>query len=178
MAVRSRAIPITRSTVKTAAFNTQQIQCGSGLAREGGVSVSCISTEPPHSRASPLPHLDLCQAGNWSAPPSSEGSMPDRECEPTIDPLWERGGGGGGGGCGGGWGGLARESGVSVADGQTDTPHSRASPLPHKPAPTPANSSTRLFSTLEVCRVQITRNTILPICSPPSIRAWALSASV
>ncbi|PJK34827.1 hypothetical protein CWC48_06330 [Pseudomonas sp. S10E 269] len=31
-------------------------QCGSGLARESGVSVSTSDTEPPLSRASPLPH--------------------------------------------------------------------------------------------------------------------------
>ncbi|PMZ75073.1 hypothetical protein C1X25_03980 [Pseudomonas sp. GW247-3R2A] len=35
-----------------------ETQCGSGLARECGVSASISLTEPPHSRASPLPHLD------------------------------------------------------------------------------------------------------------------------
>src|SRR5471032_2033810 len=34
--------------------------CGSGLAREGGVSVTHELTDTPPSRASPLPHLDLC----------------------------------------------------------------------------------------------------------------------
>src|SRR5471032_1715962 len=33
--------------------------CGSGLAREGGVSATHELTDPPPSRASPLPHLDL-----------------------------------------------------------------------------------------------------------------------
>ncbi len=33
--------------------------CGSGLAREGGGSVSSCVTDTPPSRASPLPHLDL-----------------------------------------------------------------------------------------------------------------------
>src|SRR5471032_3633659 len=33
--------------------------CGSGLAREGGWSVTHELTEPPPSRASPLPHFDL-----------------------------------------------------------------------------------------------------------------------
>ncbi|RQO44015.1 hypothetical protein DBR46_29540 [Pseudomonas sp. KBW05] len=32
--------------------------CGSGLARECGVSVNASVADPPHSRASPLPHLD------------------------------------------------------------------------------------------------------------------------
>src|SRR5471032_2974703 len=32
--------------------------CGSGLARESGGSVTHELTNPPHSRASPLPHLD------------------------------------------------------------------------------------------------------------------------
>ncbi|AUO24993.1 hypothetical protein C0058_24585 [Pseudomonas sp. NC02] len=32
--------------------------CGSGLAREGGVSVSGVLADTPPSRASPLPHLD------------------------------------------------------------------------------------------------------------------------
>src|SRR5476649_3057712 len=32
--------------------------CGSGLAREGGGSVTHELTDTPHSRASPLPHLD------------------------------------------------------------------------------------------------------------------------
>ncbi|KAA8700261.1 hypothetical protein FIV38_21170 [Pseudomonas proteolytica] len=31
--------------------------CGSGLAREGGVSVNISITDPPPSRASPLPQL-------------------------------------------------------------------------------------------------------------------------
>ncbi len=34
--------------------------CGSGLAREGGGSVNSCVADTPHSRASPLPHLDLC----------------------------------------------------------------------------------------------------------------------
>ncbi|TFY87771.1 hypothetical protein DYL59_17180 [Pseudomonas kairouanensis] len=44
--------------------STPQNQCGSGLAREGGVSVSTSDTDKPHSRASPLPHFFtvLCQA--------------------------------------------------------------------------------------------------------------------
>ncbi|PJK34552.1 hypothetical protein CWC48_04890 [Pseudomonas sp. S10E 269] len=39
---------------------TPQDQCGSGLARECGGSVNISLTDPPHSRASPLPHLELC----------------------------------------------------------------------------------------------------------------------
>ena len=41
----------------------QKLKCdqngGSGLARECGVSAKNLSTDTPHSRASPLPHLDL-----------------------------------------------------------------------------------------------------------------------
>ncbi|TSD76582.1 hypothetical protein FFI16_009190 [Pseudomonas sp. KBS0710] len=37
--------------------NTQQVHCGSGLARESAVSVSAGVADPPHSRASPLPHF-------------------------------------------------------------------------------------------------------------------------
>ena len=35
-------------------------KCGSGLAREGGVSVTDELTDPPYSRASPLPQLTAC----------------------------------------------------------------------------------------------------------------------
>ena len=37
--------------------------CGSGLAREGGASVTDELTDPPLSRASPLPHLELISSG-------------------------------------------------------------------------------------------------------------------
>ncbi|RFP97541.1 hypothetical protein DA482_27945 [Pseudomonas fluorescens] len=37
----------------------ERVQCGSGLARECGVSVSTSVTDTPHSRASPLPHFAL-----------------------------------------------------------------------------------------------------------------------
>ena len=39
------------------------VNCGSGLARECGVSVTDKLTDPPHSRASPLPHLDCVASG-------------------------------------------------------------------------------------------------------------------
>jgi len=38
-------------------FTNTATKCWSGLAREGGVSVRTSDTEPPLSRASPLPHL-------------------------------------------------------------------------------------------------------------------------
>jgi len=41
--------------------------------------------------------------------------------------------------------GLAREEGVSVTYALTDTPLSRASPLPHKPAPTLVSAGFKLF---------------------------------
>ncbi len=42
--------------------------CGSGLAREGGASVTDELTDPPHSRASPLPHFELGTSGRgWAA---------------------------------------------------------------------------------------------------------------
>ncbi|RQO54167.1 hypothetical protein DBR46_16315 [Pseudomonas sp. KBW05] len=37
-------------------FASTQVKCGSGLARECGVSVESSVTDTPHSRASPLPH--------------------------------------------------------------------------------------------------------------------------
>ncbi|PTC33271.1 hypothetical protein C9382_00465 [Pseudomonas aylmerensis] len=40
-------------------MKTATIQCGSGLAREGGVSVDTFIADRPYSRASPLPHFDL-----------------------------------------------------------------------------------------------------------------------
>ncbi|HCT03966.1 MAG TPA: hypothetical protein DIW86_01240 [Pseudomonas sp.] len=40
-------------------MKTATIQCGSGLARESGVSVDTFITDKPYSRASPLPHFDL-----------------------------------------------------------------------------------------------------------------------
>ncbi len=39
------------------------VNCGSGLARECGVSVTDKLTDTPHSRASPLPHLDRVASG-------------------------------------------------------------------------------------------------------------------
>ncbi len=41
--------------------------CGSWLARESGRPVTHELTEPPPSRASPLPHLDLCASGRGVA---------------------------------------------------------------------------------------------------------------
>ncbi len=48
-------------------LNNATAQCGSGLARESGMSVRDVSTEPAHSRASPLPQGSdgACQAGGW-----------------------------------------------------------------------------------------------------------------
>ncbi|WP_218577051.1 hypothetical protein, partial [Pseudomonas sp. AU8050] len=43
-----------------------QIPCGSGLAREGGVSVTESLTEPPLSQASQLPHL-ICFANSHAS---------------------------------------------------------------------------------------------------------------
>ncbi|KAF2405712.1 hypothetical protein PSAN_56020 [Pseudomonas antarctica] len=48
--------------------------CGSGLAREGGVSVINKLTDPPPSRASPLPQLDL--------------GTSDRECAAVLLPCF------------------------------------------------------------------------------------------
>src|SRR3990167_10266881 len=44
------------STTPTSVMRLAQIPCGSGLAREGGVSVTESLTEPPLSQASQLPH--------------------------------------------------------------------------------------------------------------------------
>ncbi|RQO54486.1 hypothetical protein DBR46_14365 [Pseudomonas sp. KBW05] len=42
--------------------------CGSGLAREGSVSVSIFGTDTPLSRASPLPQGDVFTRGYWRRP--------------------------------------------------------------------------------------------------------------
>ncbi|RQO47516.1 hypothetical protein DBR46_25940 [Pseudomonas sp. KBW05] len=49
-------------------------KCGSGLAREGGGSVNTSLTDPPSSRASPLPHLDRCRPEALCTPPIPCGS--------------------------------------------------------------------------------------------------------
>jgi hypothetical protein len=38
-------------------------KCGSGLARDSGVSVTGYLAEPPYSRASPFPYFDLLASG-------------------------------------------------------------------------------------------------------------------
>ncbi|RQO54496.1 hypothetical protein DBR46_14415 [Pseudomonas sp. KBW05] len=45
-----------------------KINCGSGLARECGVSVNTSVTDPPHSRASPLPQGISVQHQNFTEP--------------------------------------------------------------------------------------------------------------
>ncbi|TSD76941.1 hypothetical protein FFI16_011115 [Pseudomonas sp. KBS0710] len=47
----------------TATAEPYSVEGGSGLARECGVSVTDKLTDPPHSRASPLPHLDRVASG-------------------------------------------------------------------------------------------------------------------
>ena len=37
-------------------LSSTTLQCGSGPAREGGVSETDVLNDTPHSRASPLPH--------------------------------------------------------------------------------------------------------------------------
>ena len=47
-----------------------QVPCGSGLAREGGLSVTASLTEPPLSQASQLPHSAMSIndiSGGWQA---------------------------------------------------------------------------------------------------------------
>ncbi|TYK58776.1 hypothetical protein FXO26_08255 [Pseudomonas synxantha] len=41
-------------------FCAAQNNCGSGLAREGGVSFNHLLADAPYSRASPLPHFPYC----------------------------------------------------------------------------------------------------------------------
>ena len=48
-------------------------ECGSGLARECGVSGDESITDPPHSRASPLPHLTVFASNSW---PADKGAFP------------------------------------------------------------------------------------------------------
>ena len=40
-------------------LNNAAAQCGSGLAREGSLPVTDSLTDPPLSRASPLPHCPV-----------------------------------------------------------------------------------------------------------------------
>ncbi|AUM71521.1 hypothetical protein C0J56_23525 [Pseudomonas fluorescens] len=47
------------------------IYCGSGLAREGGVSANKFLTDTPPSRASPLPQLEWCRLQNRITPKSA-----------------------------------------------------------------------------------------------------------
>ena len=123
-----------------------QIPCGSGLAREGGVSVTEYSTEPPLSQAGQLPHWSciahkisawhrspveaglpakaVCQSLNIQlshrfrrqASSHTSHALPTKNQRPAQIP------------CGSG---LARESGVSVTESSTGPPLSQASQLPH-----------------------------------------------
>ena len=122
-----------------------QIPCGSGLARESGVSVTESLTESPPSQASQLPHwsciayrisarrtspvgaglpaMAVCQSlklelNHCSRRQASShiGYVLPTESAPGADP------------CGSG---LARESGVSVTETLTEPPLSQASQLPH-----------------------------------------------
>ena len=47
----------------TSYLKLHAVNCGSGLARECGGSVTDESTGTPHSRASPLPHFDCVASG-------------------------------------------------------------------------------------------------------------------
>ena len=49
-------------------------KCGSGLAREGGVSVDTCMADTPPSRASPLPHFGLCFF-RWTEGSASQASQ-------------------------------------------------------------------------------------------------------
>ena len=123
-----------------------KIPCGSGLAREGGVSVTEYSTEPPLSQASQLPHWSciahkisawhrspveaglpakaVCQSLNIQlshrfrrqASSHTSHALPTKNQRPAQIP------------CGSG---LAREGGVSVTEFSTEPPPSQASQLPH-----------------------------------------------
>ncbi|AZF30132.1 hypothetical protein C4J89_0629 [Pseudomonas sp. R4-35-07] len=49
----------------------QQIQCGRGLAPDGGISAKNLLPDTLLSGASPLPHFDhLCVRFGWSLSPS------------------------------------------------------------------------------------------------------------
>ncbi|AZF24829.1 hypothetical protein C4J90_0628 [Pseudomonas sp. R2-60-08W] len=56
----------------------QQIQCGRGLAPDGGVSGTDSSTERPHSGASPLPHFLISIDGGIGLGPPSVGQCDRR----------------------------------------------------------------------------------------------------
>ncbi|AUO20830.1 hypothetical protein C1X89_32890 [Pseudomonas sp. GP01-A8] len=60
--VLHRAARCRRTRRRRSTCSNTQFQCGSGLARESGVSGSDGPTDTPSSRASPLPQLDHRQA--------------------------------------------------------------------------------------------------------------------
>ncbi|VVP51973.1 hypothetical protein PS887_05397 [Pseudomonas fluorescens] len=72
---RRQASSHTSHALPTKNQRPAQIPCGSGLAREGCVSVTEYSTEPPLSQAGQLPH--------WSC-------IAHKKSAPGTDPLWER----------------------------------------------------------------------------------------
>ena len=81
-----------------------------GLAPDEGVAVGTFVADPPQSGASPLPHLDLCQAQVTSTTPIPCGR------------------------------GLAPDEGVSVGTFVADPLQSGSSPLPHVEKRTPVKA--------------------------------------
>ncbi|AZF63602.1 hypothetical protein C4J83_2613 [Pseudomonas sp. LBUM920] len=135
-----------RKAKQCAAGSCTRSNCGSGLAREGGGSVTHELTDPPHSRASPLPHLDFCESDRWVSfalgqrwelaclrwhllvMPDTPSCLHRRQASSYRKAKQCAAGSCTRSNCGSG---LAREGGGPVIHELTEPPHSRASPLPH-----------------------------------------------
>jgi len=96
--------------------NTDQ-NCGSGLARESGLPVAERVTDPPPSRASPLPHLACIPRLVWGCTTRSNAAAAPRP--PARTPIKTVGAG------------LLAKGSCQSLRRVADPPPSRASPLPH-----------------------------------------------
>ncbi len=80
---RRQASSHTSHALPTKNQRPAQIPCGSGLAREGGVSVTEYSTEPPLSQASQLPHWSCIahKISAWHRSPVGAGLPAKAVCQ-------------------------------------------------------------------------------------------------
>jgi len=99
--------------------------CGSELAREGAMSATIPLADPPHSRASPLPHSDPGQPPNLS-PAHQPCHRPAPILSPSTNPVGA---------------GLLAKAPCQPTSPSTDPPHSRVSPLPQSDPGQPPNLS-------------------------------------
>ncbi len=95
--------------------NTDQ-NCGSGLARESGASVTEEGADLPSSRASPFPHLTCIPRLEWGLPPANASAAPRSS---ALTPIKTVGAG------------LLAKAVCQSLKRVADLSPSRASPLPH-----------------------------------------------